>query len=80
MDAVGVVGGIAGDVGLDRFARKALRCVLHPATARKDEDGAEQHERRNDAHRMNLDPPRGGQGYDWRNSRTRDFLPTRPRR
>ena len=74
-----VVGRVAGDVRLDCVPCKLLRLVLGSAAGDRER-------RQDDECRRGDTQDRGPRrtdavaGYDWRSSRTRDFLPTRPRR
>ncbi len=80
VDVPGIVRRVAGDGRLDRLASESLRVVLHTA-AREEEDATAAHDQREDgAHDVNVVVGARSAGYDWRSSRTRDFLPTRPRR
>ena len=73
---------VSGDMRLDGLAREALGVVLGAATSGEQRD-RRQAERQGDAHqdaRGRAPWSRVPPGYDCRSSRTRDFLPTRPRR
>ena len=74
-----VVGRVAGDVRLDCVPCKLLGLVLGSAAGNREHSEDDERRRGNTQDRG----PRRTDGetdYDWRSSRTRDFLPTRPRR